>query len=55
MTLSAKKTEGYVSYKVDEKSGKLICLECKKPMDATKVVDGRLVCRGCAKKLKEGK
>lgn len=55
MTLSAKKTESYVSYKVDDKTGKLICLECKELMVVAKVVDGRLVCKDCAVKLKEKK
>ena len=55
MSLSVRQTGDNISYKVDKKTGKLICLECGKPTTASKVVDGRVVCVSCAKKLKEKK
>ena len=55
MPLDTPKIRDKVSYKVDNKSGKFICLECEELMVVAKVVDERLVCEDCAKKLKEKK
>jgi len=51
MALDAKKPQGNVLCKVDKETGGYMCVECGQCMTAYQVVNGRLVCLSCAKKL----